>query len=151
MSGHRNRILTLQALAASIPCIAAHSMSSAIQMEFRDVLRARRVRAQLRRRLLEVLHSSRALDTTLAAFVGHHGCFKGKPPRSLGAYLIALEVHTLPTLGKLSASQRRHFQSTIVDPRNRFMHEAGAFPVADSELSILLSEMHTCLAVLARL
>jgi hypothetical protein len=31
------------------------------------------------------------------------------------------------------------------------MHEAGAFPIADSDIQTLLSEMHACLAVVARL
>jgi hypothetical protein len=31
------------------------------------------------------------------------------------------------------------------------MHEAGAFPAADADIQVLLSEMDTCLAVVARL
>lgn len=35
--------------------------------------------------------------------------------------------------------------------RPRYMHEAGAFPVVDSDLQQLLSEMHACLTVVFRL
>ena len=152
MSGHRRRVRTLQALVGSIPCVALHPSGTAIQVEFSEVHRARRVRKAERRRLLEVLHSTRALDSTLSVFVSHHGCSTGgRSARSLGAYLRALESHAVPTLGRLPSALRWHFQSTIADPRNKYMHEAGAAPATDGDLVALLSEMHSCLAAVARL
>jgi hypothetical protein len=43
------------------------------------------------------------------------------------------------------------FQGRIVNVRNRYMHEAGAFPVAPSEISNLLSNMDACLTQCYRL
>jgi hypothetical protein len=38
-----------------------------------------------------------------------------------------------------------YFQGRIVNVRNRYMHEAGAFPTSPSEISNLLSNMDACL------
>lgn len=43
------------------------------------------------------------------------------------------------------------FQSRIVNVRNRYMHEAGAFPASQSEISALLSDMDACLTQSYRL
>ena len=150
---HKARVRTLQALVSGVRCVAAHPQFPNIQAEFGEVYSVRKVRRNARRRILEVLHSTRALDSTLAAFVSHHGCCSpgSKPPKSLGQYLFALHNHTVVGLGQLADAHRRRFNSNIVNPRNRYMHEAGAFPIADSDIQTLLSEMHTCLAVVARL
>jgi len=150
---HRSRVRALQAIVAGIPCIAAHPKHSSIQHELGEVHRVRKVRRSDRRRLLEVIHSSRSLDTVLSAFVGHHGARKGgaAPPKNLGAYLIALEQHSVVGLGALTAAQRAHFYLRIVKVRNTYMHEAGAVPSTDVDVQSLLSEMHACLTVVSRL
>jgi len=150
---HKARVRTLQALVMGTPCLAAHSKLHSIQDEFNEVYAVRKVRRATRRRILEVLHSTRALDTTLATFVGHHGCRSpGKPaPVNLGRYLYALRDHTVAGLGRLAETQRHHFDSNIVKLRNRYMHEAGTFPAIDADVQVLLSEMDTCLTVVFRL
>lgn len=150
---HKARVRTLQALVAGIPCLATHPSLSDIRSEFGEVYAVRKIRRATRRRILEVLHSTRALDTTLGAYVGHHGCrTPGKPaPKSLGQYLYALRDHGVAGLGRLTDAHRRHFNSTIANPRNRYMHEAGAFPPAEADVQVLLSEMDTCLTVVSRL
>jgi hypothetical protein len=45
----------------------------------------------------------------------------------------------------------RRNQASIVDVRNVYMHEAGAFPAIDSKVQVLVSEMHACLAAVSRL
>jgi hypothetical protein len=133
--------------------LAADPSLPNIQSEFAEVYAVRRVRRATRRRILEVLHSTRALDTTLRAFVGYHGCRSpGKPlPTSLGQYLYALRDHTVAGLSRFTEAHRRHFTLTISNPRNRYMHEAGAFPTADLDIQTLLSEMDACLAAVLRL
>jgi hypothetical protein len=150
---HKARVRTLQALVAGMPCIAAHPNLPSIKSEFAEVYAVRKVRRATRRRILEVLHSTRALDTTLATFVGHHGCRMtgNRAPKSLGQYLYALRDHTISGLGQLTEPHRHRFNSNIAAPRNRYMHEAGAFPALDSDLQQLLSEMDTCLTVVFRL
>jgi hypothetical protein len=155
---HKARVRALQALVAGVPCLAANPQHSLLQQEFNEVYAVRKVRRSSRRRILEVLHSTRALDSTLKAFVRHHGCLpkpkKGKtstPPSSLGGYLYALRDHAVVGLGAITEPQRHGFQAQIVDTRNVYMHEAGAFPVLDADVQTLLSEMHTCLWVVSRL
>jgi hypothetical protein len=153
MSIHRSRIRTLQAIVAGVPCLHAHPGHRDIQSEFNEVYAVRKIRKAARRRILEVLHSTRALDTTLSAFVGHYRCLPaaGNTPDSLGGYLVALEQHRVPGLGQMPGLQRRHFQTSIVNVRNTYMHRAGAFPPSDRDVQLLLAEMNTCLAVVSRL
>ena len=105
-----------------------------------------------RRQLLKVIRSLQS-STRMSAFVGHHGARKGgaAPPKTLGAYLIALEQHSVVGLGALTAAQRAHFYLRIVKVRNTYMHEAGAVPSTDVDVQSLLSEMHACLTVVSRL
>lgn len=113
----------------------------------------RKTRMRARRRLLEVLHSARALDTALKTFVQHHGCQSPgkKAPTAMGPYLFALRDHSVAGLGQISEAQRHHFQNAIVIKRNIFLHEAGAVPLSDGDVNILLSEMHTCLSLVVAL
>ena len=144
----------MQAIVSGVPCLAAHPWQPAIQDEFNEVHLVRRVRRDARRRLLEVLHSTRALDTTLAVFVGHHNCHSPRhrnAPNSLGGYLYALRDHSVPGLQRIAEPHRANFQQQIVAIRNRYMHEAGSMPTNDTDIQSLLSEMHACLALVSRL
>lgn len=87
-----------------------------------------------------MIHSARAVDTSLAEFVVAAGAPR---PTSIGAALAYLR--DTGTHGKkLSEPQRLRYQGTIANVRNKFMHEAGKFPnVAD--IATLLSEMDACL------
>jgi hypothetical protein len=150
---HKARVRTLQALVSGLPSLATGPSLTGIRAEFGEVYAVRKVRRATRRRLLEVLHSTRALDTALRAFVAHHGCRTSRVPvpTSLGQYLYALRDHTVAGLGRFTEPQRAHFMSSIVIPRNRYMHEAGLFPTADADIQTLLSEMDACLAAVSRL
>lgn len=149
---HKTRIRTLQAILAG-SCVGTSPVGIVVIDEFDAVHQAGRIRNPNRRRILEVLHSARALDSGLKAFVQHHGCQEpGKqPPNAMGGYLHALQKHTIVGLGKISGTQRTHFQAAIVSKRNTFLHEAGTFPANDVEVDTLLSSMHTCLATVVAL
>ena len=153
MIGHKRRIRALQAIVAGLTPLAATSTSSLVNAEFDEVYKSRRLRHKDRRRLLQVLHSTRALDSALSAFVSFHGCTTktGKPPTGLGGYLTALKEHSVTGLTNITETERSHFQKQIAKPRNRYMHQAGAFPVSETDLDVLLSEMHACLVRVARL
>jgi hypothetical protein len=99
--------------------------------------------AESRRRLLQILHSTRALDTALKAFVQHHA-IQAKP--SLGGYLTALTGHQVVGLRRLTPARQAQYQQRIVSPRNKYMHEAGTAPTDHHEILGLLSEMQSCLA-----
>ena len=158
MSLHKARIGTIQALIATMSPLATHPRQAQMQQEFGEVYKVRKVRMKTRRRLLEVLHSTRALDTALKALVAAKGClprptYRGpaRAPRSLGGYLTALEQHSIAGLNRLTAAEKWHYQTSIVDVRNLYMHEAGAFPANDADIQVLVSEMHACLAAVSRL
>jgi hypothetical protein len=89
--------------------------------------------------LLSVLHTTRALDTTLAELCRAR---KWSRPDSLGGAL-----HALLTNKIISASAKQAYQRTIVDPRNRYMHRAGAMP-QKRQADQLLAEMQSCLAAI---
>lgn len=89
--------------------------------------------------LLKVLHTTRALDTSLSEVLAH----KGWTPTGkfgLGAYLIELEKHSV-----LTPRQQSDFKKAIVDKRNRYMHRAGAMPNR-LEANSILNEMDACLS-----
>ena len=142
MSDSKRRVRFMQSLVAGSP-VSGTGKHADIQAEFDEVLLARRVLKRSRKRLLQVLHSTRALDSTLKEFTDLHGC----PPRtpSLGSYLYELTSGNCPSLKQISKGERRHYQTKIVDLRNRYMHEAGLMPVNDSDVLTLLAEMEACL------
>ena len=148
MSGHKTRIRTIQTLLAGCPALSTALAQSIIQGEFNEVYAVRRIRRDSRRRLLEVLHSARGLDTMLKTFVHHHGCSSPRKPapKAMGAYLFALRDHSIAGLGKITETDRNYFQSRIVNTRNTYLHEAGAFPLNDNDVNILLADMHFCIA-----
>ena len=142
MSDSKRRVRFMQSLVAGSP-VSGTGKHADIQAEFDEVLLARRVLKRSRKRLLQVLHSTRALDSTLKEFTGVHG-FLPKSP-SLGSYLHALKNGKCGSLRQISNRERRHYQAQIVDLRNSYMHEAGLMPANDSEVLTLLAEMEACL------
>lgn len=149
MSTNKKRIKAIQALVAGSVVASAPILCSAIQNELSEVYRVDRVKPLQRRRLLQVLHSTRALDSFLGQFTDHHGC-RGNSG-SLGQYLQQLTNHRVRGIRQLNQAKRTHFQRNIVDKRNKYMHEAGAFPTNDGEIIRLLAEMQNCLVEIVNL
>jgi hypothetical protein len=89
--------------------------------------------------LLKVLHTTRALDTSLSEVLAHKG-WTPSGKFSLGAYLTELQNR-----GVLTPRQRIDFQKAIAYKRNRYMHRAGAMPNR-LEANSILNEMDTCLS-----
>lgn len=146
MSGLGKRIETLKALLTGT-VVARDPAYTTILGELSQVDSASKIAQRDRKLLLQVLHSTRALDSTLAAFIRHRGVQPppGRTVRSLGGYLWLLSHHTTRGIRRLSGSSRSRFRTSIVQPRNKFMHEAGAYPRTDREISVLLGEMQTCM------
>ncbi len=140
MSSHRKRIDALKALIAASTIQAADK--STISAEFEEVQSCARVRNTPRRWLLQVLHSTRALDTALAVYILTHG---GRDPRILGQALIYVRDNTGPNGNNLPESWRSTYQTNIVNGRNRYMHQAGHFPGNSTEIATLLKWMERCL------
>lgn len=145
MSVYQRRVNTIRALVAGSVISTNPALLARIDQELQEVYRVVRVPQLPRRRLLQVLHTTRSLDSGLAFFLQHHAV--PHPGRALGSYLRALVQNAgHPVLAPLPVGARTHYQASIVDVRNRYMHEAGAFPGTDGEIMTLLSEMDACLA-----
>lgn len=135
------RVNTVRALLVGRGFLGA--MEPVVLTELEEVKAVERVPQMPRRHLLQVLHATRALDTAMSVFVHFAGCPGGGS--SLGKYLYRL---TQPgsRVAQLPIASRRRYQGSIVDTRNRYAHEAGAFPASDQELAALLSEMEACVS-----
>lgn len=143
MSVHRQRIEAIQALIAG-SVVAASSSFSSIKSEYGEVIHSGKIQPLRRRRILQVLHSTRGLDSTLKEFTNRHGVPVNR--QTLGGYLWGLAHHPLKTISRLSDLERGDFQRSIVRTRNRYMHEAGAYPAGDYQVLGLLSDMQACLS-----
>lgn len=119
---------------------------AAIERELAEIANVGRLQPETRRRLLQVLHVTRTLDTFLSTLLRVHSIPRAADQHSLGAYLTLLVNHTRAGVGRLSERERRRYQDQIVDLRNRYMHEAGAFPSSGNDITVLLNEMYDCIA-----
>lgn len=142
MATHRRRITALQALVAGSP-LSGTANETTVNDEFDLVVRSGYVRITIRRYLLQMLHSTRALDTALAAFLSHHGI--NPNVSSLGGYLHALANHGNPGLSTLPQLRRQRFQNNIVAIRNHYLHAAGSVPANDAAIAAIVAEMEVCL------
>lgn len=149
MSAHKRRISAIRALVAGCPAIVNDPTYRDIDNEINETYRVRKVRVNHRRWLLQILHSTRALDSSLKVFTNFHNI----PSRSsLGGYLTSLVGHNSLTIqNHLNQADKDQFQRDIVDKRNKYMHEAGAFPLNDMEVGTLLSNMQVCMSIVISL
>jgi len=139
VSGHKARVSALQTVVAGSP-LPPNDVQR-ITTELTQVYTAGRVRLVGRRLLLQVLHSTRALDSTLAALILAAG---GQGPTSLGNSLNHLRQVGLNG-NRLTETLRIRYQNGIVRPRNVYMHQAGAYPANTTEVGQLLADMQACL------
>lgn len=150
MSATKKRINAIRALLRS-SIVAQSPEYRAIDAEFLDVVNVSKLRPENRRRLLQVLHSTRALDTTLKEYL-RQSRINISDQKSLGAYLRLLSNPNRslpPTL--LPDRLKDRYQDLIVDERNRLMHKAGEFPGSEADVQKLLIEMNDCLTTVFRL
>ena len=143
MATHKNRIDTNISLINSCPAMNRPSLAK-IKAEFRQVLEADDVSPIRRRNILKILHSTRALDSSLSTFLSSHGLLGLS--HSMGSYLHQLKRHHNPSISNISESERSKYQLSIVKVRNKHMHEADQYPRNDREVNELLSEMQALIA-----
>lgn len=136
----KKRIDTVRILVSGHPSLSGSTKLSAIVGELNRVAAATKV-PKHNGWLLGVLHTTRALDTTLNEVLAHKSWLHPKDV-SLGGYLKRLQAQAV-----LTAAERARWQRSIVDNRNRFMHTAGAMPT-QLENDAMLSEMEACLAII---
>ena len=139
---YRRRVDTLRILISGHNVLAGSSKLSDIVNELNRIKGSGRLPS--RNWLLAVLHTTRALDTTLSEIVLAKG-WRARSP-ALGAYLTTLQSNAI-----LSQAERIHYRRSVVDRRNMYMHQANAMP-SRVDADSILAEMHSCVfVVLGRL
>lgn len=139
----QDRVNTIIALINSCPSISTTNVNK-LKAEFREVTSVDAITPTQRRNILKILHSTRALDSTLKVILDYYS-IRGTS-HSIGQYLFSFSGHSSTRIGKLSASERSKYQNSIVKVRNTHLHEANSYPRNDSEVHTLLSEMQTLIA-----
>lgn len=138
MATHKNRIDTIITIINGCPAMQGPSLSK-IKSEFRAVLDADDVSPIRRRNLLKILHSTRALDSSLSTFLDSHNLLGSS--HSMGSYLHQLRRHQETSISNISEAERSKYQRSIVKVRNKHMHEAHEYPRDERAVNELLSEM----------
>lgn len=139
----KRRADTMRALVRG-SAIGGTASCTVILEELNGVYHATKLHDQKRKHLLQVLHGCRALDGTLKELI-----FVMKIPHgghTMGSYLKSLAAAT-----KISHKEQHEYYNKIVKLRNRYMHEAGAFPKSEADVTMLLSNIEASLARLSAL
>jgi hypothetical protein len=134
----KKRVETLRVLAGGTAALAASSKITDIYGEFNRIIASSK-RNTPDGWLLTVLHTTRALDTSLSEILLSKGWHPGK--WSLGSYIVELQKRAI-----LSPQQSAHYQKSLVKKRNMYMHQAGAMPHG-LESERILTDMHACFVV----
>jgi hypothetical protein len=143
----QRRVLTLRAIAQSARARTGSSVFNQIDRELLELAAVVRVSPEKRKNLLQLLHAVRALETALKEIVRIH---RIQPAHSLGRIFRQLEQIPRGQPGYLSVANARRFNQTIRVARNRFAHEADAFPRSAREAESLLSEIEACFSLAVR-
>jgi hypothetical protein len=142
MSARRSRHLAIQALVRGSSLFTTNPELSQVDAELEELGRCNALQPVKRQRLLQVIHSTRALDTSLLVVLRHHG----KDPK----YSIGKMLHQLPSLPSGAVGHLTHnavvgFVGGICGLRNRYAHKAGAFPTSTLEVDGLVARIHSCI------
>lgn len=148
MPTQQDRINTIIAIVNSTPSLTSANINK-LKTEFKQVINVDVITPPKRKHILKILHSTRALDSTLREILDYYGIRNGKS--SIGQYIYQFKNHSHSTLGKLTQSERDKYQSIIADIRNIHLHNADSYPKNDGEVFQLISEMHALIARVASL
>lgn len=138
MATQKDRINTIIALVSSNYAVT-HASLNKIKPEFKQVFKVDSINPPQRRNILKILHSTRALDSTLKSILDYHGIRNNS--NSIGQYLWKFRRHTSTAIGKLSGAERKNYQVNIADKRNNYLHNADTYPRSESEVYEIISEM----------
>lgn len=136
----KNRIDTVRLLVSTHPTLKTSPKLNDIVGELNRVVASEKT-PKHNGWLLKLLHTTRALDTTLREVLIFKG-WANANSYSLGGYLMSLRNHTI-----IDQSEYLAWKNSIVNPRNKYMHSAGAMP-NQLESNAVLSEMEACLTVI---
>lgn len=125
------------ALVRGHPRLGTSTAANHILNEYSQVMGVASVRPQGRRWLLQVLYSSRALDTALCDLVQLR---VHRRPTSIGRALSRLVGEGLD---RRLADQ---YQLRVANVRNHYLHRADVHPASEQEVAAYLADMEQCLA-----
>lgn len=143
MATQEDRINTIVSIIRSTPSLSYININK-LKSEFKQVVEVDKITPSNRRNILKILHSTRALDSTLKAILKYYGILNNK--HSIGQYLVQFTSHNCSGLGKLSLSERAKYQKEIADVRNIHLHNANSYPKNDRKVYQLISEMEALIA-----
>lgn len=144
MSARKSRHLLMQALVRGSANFGADPAFSYVDVELGELGRCSTMQPLNRRRLLQVIHASRSLDTCIGAILRLNG---KTPEHSLGKMLRQLRTLPPAARGYLDHSTASAFVAAIANKRNRYAHRAGAFPNSNMEVDKIVAEIHACMAL----
>lgn len=141
-------VQTFKTLLATYPGLAPADVARVAQ-EFTELLQVGPLKPDDRRRLLEVVHSCRALESTLDILLVHFGIVIPDKQKSLGSFLSHFNSAAVVGPGKLTdkidGASKLRYQDLVNRVRNNMMHRAGAYPASEKELDGFLSVLNAWL------
>lgn len=144
MSRSSREVETLRALVRSSTRFANDEQRDAVAEELTEFMNCARLSPLRRRRLLQFLHTSRALETALRSTC--QALALTIPPRpGMGTYLTLLGNCSPAALPQ---AVRDNCRTRVADVRNRLAHGAGAYPTGDHQLNSGFAAARSCLALL---
>jgi hypothetical protein len=147
MPSQKDRINTIIALLRPNAAITSSSFNM-LKAEFSQIYLVDSISPMTRRNLMKVLHSTRALDTTLKTIITYYNLGAAN---SLGPLIDKFRNHNNPNLGQMSRRECEFYKRSIADIRNKHLHKAGSYPRNEGEVSNLLSEMEALVARVSNL
>lgn len=120
-----------------------------IKQELKQVLLDDRIPYSNKRNLLQIVHTTRALDTSLRNFLDFYEITENA--NALGKYLLRLRNHNSDEIEKITEPERLHYRKNIADIRNKYLHSAGKVVTNASEVNNLATEMRRLMVRIVQL
>jgi hypothetical protein len=147
MKNIEKRVRTLQLIVDSSTAFQDPAAKAAVLDELNEIRRGVSIQPIRRRRLLNILHLARSLETSLRAVVDTNSINLSRRDRNMGGYLIALTGTTPPLL---SHGVKDDCIKRVGNLRNKIAHGAGSYPHNDQLLDAAMQSAHTCIAMILR-
>lgn len=109
--------------------------------------RTARVMPLRRRRLLQSIHSLRALESAMKAVLRGNNI---KPDHSMGDLMKQLGNLPATNPSRLQPAFRLRLHDGVRVYRNKIMHQANYYPSANHEFEAMLAEVETCFALIVK-
>lgn len=141
--GSRHQLM--QALVRGSAHYGADVRLNHVDAELAELGGCDRIKTVHRQRLLKVLHAGRAIDTTLGVILQANG---QAPNHGIGARLKQLSSLAPATRGYMDGTTVGAYRNSVAKVRNRYAHNAGAFPTSTLETAKFVSEVHACMTLI---